>query len=50
MNDQTLRSLDDQALMDVVGGGGCDNRCYQPCEPCGGGLEIRIDVDVSLCL
>jgi hypothetical protein len=50
MNDQTLRSLDDQALMDVVGGGGgCDNRCYQPCEPCGG-LEIRIDVDVSLCL
>jgi hypothetical protein len=50
MNDQTLRSLDDQALMDVVGGGGS---CYHPCESreqCGGGLEIRIDVDVSLCL
>ena len=34
MNDQTLRSLDDQALMDVVGGGGgCDQPLRQPCEP-----------------
>jgi hypothetical protein len=27
MNDQTLRTLDDQDLMDVVGGGGCRDRC-----------------------
>jgi hypothetical protein len=49
MNDQTLRSLDDQALMDVVGGGGCDNRCYQPCEPCGG-LDIKVELEVVICL
>ncbi len=51
-----LRTLDDDDLMSVVGGG--DNRCQprpqchpQPrCEPCGGGLDINVDICVSLCL
>jgi hypothetical protein len=46
MNDQTLRSLDDQALMDVVGGGGCGdyNRCDNQCEP-----RCEVELCVSIC-
>jgi hypothetical protein len=43
MNDQTLRTLDDQDLMDVVGGGGCRDRC----EPC---FSVEIELEISLCL
>ena len=43
MNDQTLRSLDDQALMDVVGGGGgCDQS-----DRCGRGFTIEVELEVS---
>lgn len=45
MNDQTLRSLDDQALMDVVGGGCGDyNRCDNQCEP-----RCEVELCVSIC-
>jgi hypothetical protein len=42
-----LRTLDDEELLDVVGG--CDNGC-QPrrCEPCDDDLDIDIDVHVDL--
>jgi hypothetical protein len=49
MNDQTLRTLDDQALMDVVGGcGGCDRRdqCEQQCERPEFGLCVSICVSI----
>jgi hypothetical protein len=38
MNDQTLRTLDDQDLMDVVGGGGCDD--FE--------IEVELEVEVHL--
>jgi hypothetical protein len=38
MNDQTLRTIDDQDLMDAVGGGGCDD--FE--------IEVELEVEVSL--
>jgi hypothetical protein len=39
MNDQTLRTIDDQDLMDAVGGGGgCDE------------IEIEVELEVEVCL
>ena len=56
VNILALRTLDDDDLMTVVGGGGgndCQPRpqCHpQPrCEPCGGGLDIDVDIFVSIC-
>jgi hypothetical protein len=48
-----LRTLDDEELMDIVGG--CQPqcaprpRCQPRCQPCGG-IDIDIDISVSLCL
>jgi hypothetical protein len=38
MNDQTLRTIDDQDLMDAVGGNGCDD--FE--------IEVELEVEVSL--
>jgi hypothetical protein len=38
MNDQTLRTIDDQDLMDAVGGGCCDE------------IEIEVELEVEVCL
>jgi hypothetical protein len=45
-----LRTLDDEELLDVVGG--CQSQCQPNCSPCDDHLnvDIDIDIDVDLCL
>jgi hypothetical protein len=45
MNELKMLELDDQELMDVVGG--CRPSC---CEPRCCGVEIKVDIRLSLCL
>jgi len=45
-----LRTLDDEELLDVVGG--CQSQCQPKCSPCDDDLNVDIDIniDVDLCL
>ena len=45
-----LRTLDDEELLDVVGGG--QSQCQPSCSPCDDHLNVDIDIniDVDLCV
>lgn len=46
MNELKTLELDDQALMGVVGGGGCESRCERECEP---KCEFEVVIVIGCC-
>jgi hypothetical protein len=38
-----------EAELDEVAGGGCQQEC-QPCQPCGCGIGVSLEVGLAVCL